>query len=220
MSEAYAPQSPDLSAEDTILPDAHSTTAHFSQLGQAAFSSPQNTSSHEIPMNDAEPVYVAPKRGRPKTKGKIVTSAAPSPSKEEPANSTRERAARSDRVEVKTKFPVARIKRIMQADEDVGKVAQVTPVIVSKALEMFMITLTEKATEEAKHHSSKRITMSHLKQAIAKDEQFDFLQEIMGKVPDAPTPKGGKAEENSDGDGKKKKRAAGSGRRKRKNPDE
>lgn len=35
-------------------------------------------------------------------------------------------------VEVKTKFPVARIKRIMQADEDVGKVAQVTPVVVCK----------------------------------------------------------------------------------------
>lgn len=36
-------------------------------------------------------------------------------------------------VEVKTKFPVARIKRIMQADEDVGKVAQVTPVVVCKS---------------------------------------------------------------------------------------
>ena len=35
-------------------------------------------------------------------------------------------------VEVKTKFPVARIKRIMQADEDVGKVAQVTPIAVCK----------------------------------------------------------------------------------------
>ena len=36
-------------------------------------------------------------------------------------------------IEVKTKFPVARIKRIMQADEDVGKVAQVTPTAVCKA---------------------------------------------------------------------------------------
>lgn len=35
-------------------------------------------------------------------------------------------------IEVRTKFPVARIKRIMQADEDVGKVAQVTPVAVCK----------------------------------------------------------------------------------------
>jgi len=30
----------------------------------------------------------------------------------------------------KPRFPVARIKKIMQADEDVGKVAQVTPVAV------------------------------------------------------------------------------------------
>jgi hypothetical protein len=37
-------------------------------------------------------------------------------------------------IEVRTKFPVARIKRIMQADEDVGKVAQVTPVAVCKSL--------------------------------------------------------------------------------------
>lgn len=35
-------------------------------------------------------------------------------------------------IEVKTKFPVARIKRIMQADEDVGKVAQTTPTAVCK----------------------------------------------------------------------------------------
>lgn len=36
-------------------------------------------------------------------------------------------------IEVKTKFPVARIKRIMQADEDVGKVAQATPTAVCKS---------------------------------------------------------------------------------------
>lgn len=35
-------------------------------------------------------------------------------------------------IEVKTKFPVARIKRIMQADEDVGKVAQAAPTAVCK----------------------------------------------------------------------------------------
>lgn len=33
-------------------------------------------------------------------------------------------------IKVTTKFPVARIKRIMQNDEDVGKVAQVTPTAV------------------------------------------------------------------------------------------
>lgn len=39
-------------------------------------------------------------------------------------------ANRHHEIEVKTKFPVARIKRIMQADEDVGKVAQATPTAV------------------------------------------------------------------------------------------
>lgn len=38
----------------------------------------------------------------------------------------------ADSIIIKNHFPVARIKRIMQADDDVGKVAQVTPVVVCK----------------------------------------------------------------------------------------
>eukprot|EP00920_Eleutheroschizon_duboscqi_P029375 GHVT01071160.1.p1 GENE.GHVT01071160.1~~GHVT01071160.1.p1 ORF type:complete len:209 (+),score=42.63 GHVT01071160.1:72-629(+) len=92
-------------------------------------------------------------------------------------------------VEVKTKVPVARIKRIMQADEDVGKVAQVTPIAVSKALELFMISLVTKAAQEAKDRNSKRVTASHLKHAVAKDEVLDFLADIIAKVPDQPSRK-------------------------------
>lgn len=40
-------------------------------------------------------------------------------------------------IDVRTKFPVARIKRIMQADEDVGKVAQATPTAVCKCSSFF-----------------------------------------------------------------------------------
>jgi hypothetical protein len=43
------------------------------------------------------------------------------------------RTSAASEIEVKTKFPVARIKRIMQADEEVGKVAQVTPIAVCKS---------------------------------------------------------------------------------------
>lgn len=104
-------------------------------------------------------------------------------------------------IEVKTKFPVARIKRIMQADEDVGKVAQVTPTAVckfhhlsetqdvllmpcltAKALELFMISLVTKAADQARARSAKKVTAAHLKQAVESDEQFDFLQDIMAKV--------------------------------------
>ncbi|KAB2577244.1 Transcription factor CBF/NF-Y/archaeal histone [Lasiodiplodia theobromae] len=114
-------------------------------------------------------------------------------------------------IEVKTKFPAARIKRIMQADEDVGKVAQVTPHVVAKALELFMISLVTKAATEAKNRSSKRVSAAHLKQAVLQDEHFDFLNDIVNKVSDAPAPadRGGSPEE---GEGKKRK----AGRKKRK----
>jgi hypothetical protein len=148
-------------------------------------------------------------------------------------------------VEVKTKFPVARIKRIMQADEDVGKVAQVTPTAVceydasihdvtaanttpAKALELFMISVVTKAATEARKKSSKRVTAAHLKAAVEKDEQLDFLADIIAKVPDAPT--ASKKEERDDSEdgvdsGRRKKKSvggAGSGgaKRRRKEDDE
>lgn len=83
---------------------------------------------------------------------------------------------------VKTKFPTARIKRIMQADEEVGKVAQQTPIAVGKALELFMVQLVSKSADIAKDKGSKRVTASMLKQVVETDEQWDFLREIVGKV--------------------------------------
>ena len=85
-------------------------------------------------------------------------------------------------VDIRTKFPVARIKRIMQADEEVGKVAQVTPVAVNKALELFMTALVLGAAEKAREKGGKRITAGHLKSVVEADEQFDFLTEIVGRV--------------------------------------
>ncbi|KAL4933329.1 negative cofactor 2 transcription regulator complex subunit BUR6 [Aspergillus undulatus] len=109
-------------------------------------------------------------------------------------------------IEVRTKFPVARIKRIMQADEDVGKVAQVTPIAVSKALELFMISLVTKAAKEAKDRNSKRVTASHLKQVVAKDEVLDFLADIIAKVPDQPQGRKHEDDGSDQNDQPKKKR--------------
>jgi hypothetical protein len=129
-----------------------------------------------------------------------------------------------DNITIKNHFPVARIKRIMQADDDVGKVAQVTPVVVctylapalhfhfvyilthssAKALELFMISLVTKAAAEAKARNSKRVASVHLKQAITKTDRFDFLSEIVAKVADAPE----KNDDAMDVDGKKKRAAS------------
>ena len=51
-----------------------------------------------------------------------------------------------------------------------------------------MIALCAKATEQAQARNSKRITARDLKQVVMADEQFDFLEDIMAKVPDIPFP--------------------------------
>lgn len=51
-----------------------------------------------------------------------------------------------------------------------------------------MIALCEKSSQQARSRNSKRITASHLKQAVMADEQFDFLEDIMAKVPEVPLP--------------------------------
>jgi hypothetical protein len=141
----------------------------------------------------------------------------------------------TENINITVHFPVARIKRIMQADDDVGKVAQVTPVVVckscneyfqslqrltpttAKALELFMISLVTKAAAEAKARNSKRVGAGHLKQAITKIEQFDFLSDIMAKVADAPVAADKHDGDPMDVDGKKKKAP---GRRKKKAEEE
>lgn len=88
--------------------------------------------------------------------------------------------------------------------------------MTAKALELFMISLVTKAAGQARSKSAKKVTAAHLKQVIKDDQQFDFLFDIIAKIPDAPAPK---KEEDSEGvgDGKKRK---GAGRRKKKEEEE
>ncbi|CCG81369.1 DNA polymerase epsilon subunit C [Taphrina deformans PYCC 5710] len=84
----------------------------------------------------------------------------------------------------KSRFPVARIKKIMQADEDVGKVAQVVPVIISKAVELFMASLIQEASRHASETGHKRVVPGHLRMAIKSNTMFDFLEQHVEKIPD------------------------------------
>ena len=119
---------------------------------------------------------------------------------------------------VKTKFPTARIKRIMQADEEVGKVAQQTPIAVGKALELFMVQLVSKSAEIAREKGSKKVSAHMLKQVVETDDQWDFLREIVSRI--EAEREGGKArvkaESDTEEDEPKKK---GRGGRKKKSVD-
>ncbi|XP_075382241.1 dr1-associated corepressor isoform X2 [Mycteria americana] len=82
------------------------------------------------------------------------------------------------------RFPPARIKKIMQTDEEIGKVAAAVPVIISRALELFLESLLRKACHVTQSRNAKTMTTSHLKQCIELEQQFDFLKDLVAAVPD------------------------------------
>ncbi|KAL8196074.1 hypothetical protein R6Q57_025074 [Mikania cordata] len=88
------------------------------------------------------------------------------------------------RKKLDTRFPAARIKKIMQADEDVGKIAMAVPLLVSKALELFLQDLCDRTYEVTLQRGAKTLNSMHLKQCVQSFNVFDFLREIVGKVPD------------------------------------
>lgn len=91
-----------------------------------------------------------------------------------------------------SRFPPARIKKIMQTDEEIGKVAAAVPVIISRALELFLESLLTKACHVTQSRNAKTMTTSHLKQCIELEQQFDFLKDLVAAVPDMQ----GEGEEN------------------------
>ncbi|XP_064490075.1 dr1-associated corepressor-like [Ornithodoros turicata] len=82
------------------------------------------------------------------------------------------------------RFPPARIKKIMQKDEEVGKVAAPVPVIISRALELFVESLVLQASEITRSRNAKTLTTSHLKACILSDERLVFLNELVSAIPD------------------------------------
>ncbi|CAL4090662.1 unnamed protein product [Meganyctiphanes norvegica] len=82
------------------------------------------------------------------------------------------------------RFPPARIKKIMQKDEEVGKVAAPVPVIISRALELFVESLLTRAGAITEARHARTLTPAHLKQCILAERRFDFLQDLVSTVTD------------------------------------
>ncbi|KAJ7557499.1 hypothetical protein O6H91_05G129000 [Diphasiastrum complanatum] len=88
------------------------------------------------------------------------------------------------RKKLSTRFPAARIKKIMQADEEVGKIALATPVLISKALELFLQDLCDQTYNITQKKGAKTMSALHLRQCVQTNAVFDFLRETVSKVPD------------------------------------
>ncbi|PNY10176.1 nuclear transcription factor Y subunit C-9-like protein [Trifolium pratense] len=73
-------------------------------------------------------------------------------------------------------LPLARIKKIMKADEDVRMVSDDAPVILAKACEMFISELTMRSRN---HSKTRTLQKNDIAAAVAETNTFDFLVDIV-----------------------------------------
>jgi nuclear transcription factor Y, gamma len=76
-------------------------------------------------------------------------------------------------------LPLARIKKIMKADEDVKMIAGEAPVVFAKACEMFILELTLRAWMQTEGAKRRTLQRSDVVTAITRTDMFDFLVDII-----------------------------------------
>ncbi|THD24151.1 Dr1-associated corepressor [Fasciola hepatica] len=81
------------------------------------------------------------------------------------------------------KFPTTRIKKIMQLDEDIGKLTATVPPVVSRSLELFMEQLVTRAYQITLSRNSKTISPSSIKYVIENESEFGFLKNLVADIP-------------------------------------
>uniref|UniRef100_A0A3Q0T9S7 Transcription factor CBF/NF-Y/archaeal histone domain-containing protein n=1 Tax=Amphilophus citrinellus TaxID=61819 RepID=A0A3Q0T9S7_AMPCI len=80
------------------------------------------------------------------------------------------------------RFPPRRIKKIMQKDTEVGRMAMAVPVII-RALEIFLKSLLTKTCVITESKLSTVVSVAH-KQCIESEKLFHFLKDLVAQ----PTP--------------------------------
>ncbi|KAK7243818.1 hypothetical protein RIF29_38630 [Crotalaria pallida] len=76
-------------------------------------------------------------------------------------------------------LPLARIKKIMKADEDVRMISAEAPVIFAKACEMFILELTLRSWIHTEENKRRTLQKNDIAAAIARNDVFDFLVDII-----------------------------------------
>ncbi|KAK6915389.1 Histone H2A/H2B/H3 [Dillenia turbinata] len=72
-------------------------------------------------------------------------------------------------------LPLARIKKIMKADEDVQMISAEAPVLFAKACEMFILELTLRSWIHTEENKRRTLQKNDIAAAISRTHVFDFL---------------------------------------------
>lgn len=78
-------------------------------------------------------------------------------------------------------LPLARIKKIMKADEEVSMISAEAPILFAKACEMFILELTMRAWVNADENKRRTLQKNDIAAAIARTDVYDFLLDVVPK---------------------------------------
>ncbi|XP_031502347.1 nuclear transcription factor Y subunit C-3-like [Nymphaea colorata] len=76
-------------------------------------------------------------------------------------------------------LPLARIKKIMKADEDVRMISAEAPIVFAKACEMFILELTLRSWIHTEENKRRTLQKNDIAAAITRTDIFDFLVDIV-----------------------------------------
>lgn len=76
-------------------------------------------------------------------------------------------------------LPLARIKKIMKADEDVRMISAEAPVVFARACEMFILELTLRSWNHTEENKRRTLQKNDIAAAITRTDIFDFLVDIV-----------------------------------------
>ncbi|XP_073053318.1 nuclear transcription factor Y subunit C-3-like [Primulina eburnea] len=76
-------------------------------------------------------------------------------------------------------LPLARIKKIMKADEDVRMISAEAPVLFARACELFILELTLCAWNHTEENKRRTLQRNDIAAAITRTDIFDFLIDIV-----------------------------------------
>lgn len=73
-------------------------------------------------------------------------------------------------------FPASRIKKIMLSNEDIGKITPSTPVVLGRALELFLTDILTEAAKVCKGTGGTKIGAGDIQAVIDGNERYGFLK--------------------------------------------
>ncbi|KFD47609.1 hypothetical protein M513_11528 [Trichuris suis] len=90
--------------------------------------------------------------------------------------------SRSDGESRRARIPPVKVKRVLQSDEDIGKMSNAVPIVFAKLLEHFIEQVLLRTDEVANSFSVRTLSTAHMKLAAEREPSLNFLLPLFAGI--------------------------------------